>query len=442
MKQTAKAAAIAAVMAMITTLCMVAFAPPAEAQVHTCNGLEATMVGTPGPDELMGTDGPDVIVSLGGDDIIEAKGGDDVVCAGAGNDTVLGGPGNDEIRGQSGDDTLLGDSGECFDFDLRDYDFLCDTTLPGGSDRVLGGHGDDFLAGGLEGNHLVGGPGNDEIHSGPWRNGKADTAAATNRMWGSDGHDELHGFGNLRMFGGEGDDYLNAAGGLGTRARLFGEVGDDEMVYYGPSNRSWPGPGLADAFVDVFGGDGDDTASIVTEGSATFYGGFGNDSMRGHEDVIGALRSFGGPGDDVLGSGIVYHTPPIVDGGPGNDIVAPVGGIARGGEGDDQVTGGGTVSGGPGNDQIVGMWGTARGGSGNDMMFTETAGARLQGDSGDDILFAGWGADVTLAGNTGNDACGSNSAFDPTVTGCETEQTEPPFDPIFLIWDIYLNWYC
>ena len=39
---------------------------PAYAATQTCNGLEATIVGTNGNDDLEGTSGRDVIVGLGG----------------------------------------------------------------------------------------------------------------------------------------------------------------------------------------------------------------------------------------------------------------------------------------------------------------------------------------------------------------------------------------
>ncbi|HEY0398453.1 MAG TPA: hypothetical protein VGF00_08705, partial [Acidimicrobiia bacterium] len=48
---------------------------PAGAQVPTCLGLPATIVGTMGNDVLNGTPGNDVIIGLGGDDTINGLGG-------------------------------------------------------------------------------------------------------------------------------------------------------------------------------------------------------------------------------------------------------------------------------------------------------------------------------------------------------------------------------
>ena len=115
-----------------------------------CNGLEATVIGTEGPDTLTGTRRDDVIVGLAGDDSIRGLGGDDTICAGpgldivragggddwasgdAGPDFVAGGPGNDTLYGRSGIDNLKGGAGK-------------DTIVcgPGPADVALGGPGRD-----------------------------------------------------------------------------------------------------------------------------------------------------------------------------------------------------------------------------------------------------------------------------------------------------------
>ena len=95
---------------------------------NTCYGFDATLVGTPGNDDLTGTPGRDVILGLGGNDRIAAIGGDDVVCAGAGDDQVSGGDGNDVVLGGDGNDRLAGVDG---------------------NDALFGEGGDDDLSGGL-----------------------------------------------------------------------------------------------------------------------------------------------------------------------------------------------------------------------------------------------------------------------------------------------------
>ena len=76
--------------------------------VPTCDGHQATIVGTAGPELLLGTPGSDVIVGRGGADTIRAAGGDDHVCGGPGDDRLSGGRGRDRLFGGAGADILTG----------------------------------------------------------------------------------------------------------------------------------------------------------------------------------------------------------------------------------------------------------------------------------------------------------------------------------------------
>jgi subtilisin family serine protease len=80
-----------------------------------CQGLLATIVGTPGQDIITGTPGQDIIHGRGGDDIINGLGGDDVICGGRGSDVLYGGAGHDGLDG--GDQTDFCDGGNPFDGD-------------------------------------------------------------------------------------------------------------------------------------------------------------------------------------------------------------------------------------------------------------------------------------------------------------------------------------
>ncbi len=93
-----------------------------------CNGLKATITGTPANDVINGTPGPDIIVGLAGNDVISSLGGDDVICGGIGNDLISGGAGNDQLFGGPGTDTLRGNAG---------------------NDILRGGNGNDILNGSL-----------------------------------------------------------------------------------------------------------------------------------------------------------------------------------------------------------------------------------------------------------------------------------------------------
>lgn len=114
-----------------------------------CNGLEATIVGTPGDDVINGTNGDDIIVGLGGNDVINGGNGNDVICGNAGDDTInggnlddllFGGFGNDALSGGNGNDSLAGDAG---------------------NDSLIGDKGDDTLTGGTGADSFSGGQGVD-----------------------------------------------------------------------------------------------------------------------------------------------------------------------------------------------------------------------------------------------------------------------------------------
>ncbi len=76
-----------------------------------CAGRIATVVGTPGRDELRGSVGPDVIASLGGRDRVIGGRGNDRICAGPGRDVINGGPGRDTLVGGRGADRIRGGQG-------------------------------------------------------------------------------------------------------------------------------------------------------------------------------------------------------------------------------------------------------------------------------------------------------------------------------------------
>ena len=174
--------------------------------LHTCNGLPATIVGSPGPDHIVGTPGDDVIVALGWDDTVLGLEGNDTICLGDGDDFGDGGPGRDRIFGEDGDDDIRG----------------------GGSrDRLYGGRGEDVLRGGR---------GNDRLYG----------ARHDDVLKGGDGRDRLFGQkGNDVLLGGDGYDLLVGARGDDV---LLGRAGDDSHDC---------GPGLDFAN----GGDGTDTAT-------------------------------------------------------------------------------------------------------------------------------------------------------------------------------------
>ena len=129
------------------------------ADLLSCDGRPASIVGTPRSDHIFGTSGSDVIVAGDGDDSVSAGPGKDLVCLGRGLDVVRLGQGDDQAFGDSGDDSLSGGRGS---------DVLLGRS---GVDLLSGGSGHDLLLGGpgqgLPVEALLGGPGDDLIDGGP-----------------------------------------------------------------------------------------------------------------------------------------------------------------------------------------------------------------------------------------------------------------------------------
>ena len=435
-----KTTVLLGIAALVTTSSALANDGPA-----MCGGLEATIVGSAGPDIIMGTDGRDVIVSFGGNDYIDAGAGSDVVCAGAGSDTVIGGEGDDILFGEQGADNLFGDHGECFDIDdprriltVRSALLLfeqCDATRPGGEDYLSGGRGSDFLSGDEESDRILGGRGNDILFSGIWNHSETMDLSVIDRIWGADGEDRVVAYGNARIYGGNDNDHLQAKGTTGSLTRIFGDDGNDRISFSGPTGPVGELFEIADNRVQVYAGAGDDVALTVTDGSVTFYGGPGNDTFEGHEGTIGSLRAYGEAGNDLMGTGLASIGPAILDGGEGDDTLLPIEGnplVVRGGEGNDTILGYGQANGGPGNDHMY-VWERSevwRGGSGDDLFILDRGSSTVKGNAGNDQFFiqpinGTLRFNGIVEGGPGADACNdSDGVFD-----CELNQTQAPFDP-------------
>ncbi len=228
-----------------------------------CDGLEATIVGTTGNDDLSGTSGFDVIAGLGGHDIIAGGGGDDVICGGAGNDLLLGGPGLDRIFGGGGNDILEGNAGN-------------DQLFGGaGKDRLVGAVGADIMKGNGGNDRLVGGGGGDSLYGGP---------------------------GPDTMIGGPGDDFL--FGGKGVDTVLYNGAAAGVIVDLGIGIvTGGAGVDILTSIANLVGskyGDelhGSSAPNTIKGGAGpdTIYGRAGNDLLKGGP---GNDHVYGGPGRD------------------------------------------------------------------------------------------------------------------------------------------------
>lgn len=387
---------------MLSTAALVASvfaAVPASAAPPTCRGVEATIVGTSGPDTLIGTDDDDVIVALGGHDRIQSRGGYDLVCAGEGDDVIDAGASHDSVYAEGGDDVayggpypdgLRGGAGNDRLYGGAGYD-----TLRGddGRDRLFGGALYDQLHGNAGVDHLDGGGASDYLDGG----GDADV------LYGRDGNDRLFGaFGPDRLYGGGGSDELNPGRGRGVvhggpagdrlnfetldRAVDLDLLRGDVLTRDGRIALVDVEHARGTGYRDVMKGDASaNTFYTSTRGRGSRVDG------RGGNDELTADTAVGGAGDDHL-----YGHRLIGD--AGNDVLRlgfyftpPDGGFAAGGDGDDRISVYGGCSegcaenvraaGGPGVDRLSVWW--YSGAAGEDpFRFDLPAGTVTQADSG------------------------------------------------------------
>lgn len=126
-------------------------------------GLNFTLIGSSGSDDITGGDGNDTLLGLDDDDNIDSGLGDDRVTGGAGQDYLNGQAGDDRIFGGEGRDTLYGLSGDDILSGGAEQDYLEGGT---GNDSLDGGIGDDVLSGGDGDDTIRGGSGDDVSYAG------------------------------------------------------------------------------------------------------------------------------------------------------------------------------------------------------------------------------------------------------------------------------------
>ena len=143
------------------------------------------------------------------------------------------------------------------------------------------------------------------------------------------------------------------------------------------------------ASVSIDSGDGDDSVSVAAIVTAISTGAGADrvvtpdglastvDAGEGDDIVSGGGTLGGGAGNDTLSGGS------ILDGGPGDDVLSSDWATFHGGDGDDRITGGGTLSGGPGRDTLTAGPGYdgLYGGPGEDVLSGGAGTDRLDGDA-------------------------------------------------------------
>lgn len=324
----------------------------------------ATVNGTSGNDHLKGTSSADRLNGHDGNDTLEG---------GAGNDTLDGGAGSDRLLGGTGNDSYIVDS---------EGDSVVD---PGGIDTVISLDVSYRLGAGVENLVLKGdffevqGDGN-ELHN-VIRHDGGDIA------WidGGNGNDTLLGGDGTQTFsfrqgsGAYGNDVVDGGGGASDAiwAGLHSAVVIDFVngtVRGGGTSGS--GSVKFQGIERALAGDFNDLL-IAGSTPVVFYGGDGNDTLRG------------GGANDYLASDYDGTSAPQSPFVAGNDHVS-------GGGGNDRlITAGGNdiLDGGAGVDKLDG-------GSGNDLLYWDASDARVNGGGGTDTLRLGAGSlDLTAIDN-------------------------------------------
>ena len=284
---------------------------PAGATNPSCDGHQATLVGTDGDDVLTGTGKADVIMGLKGNDRIEGLGGGDVVCGGPGADVLLGGTGDDDLQG--GLDAYSTNA--------------AGATLTG--DVLDGGPGDDVMDGGYDDrrttsieradtfSYASAGRGVTVDLSGRRTPGVGhatgqghDTLVLSKRMavTGSAHQDRIVGSpGRDRLDGGAGNDTIDAGGGFDY---ILPDGVDDQ-----PGNDA------------VAADPGPDVVSSLT-GKDQLAGGSGADHIEAFSHEPSVVEA--GSGDDYVGQYVTPGDGAVSEGGDGDDVVTFYGRLLEG----------------------------------------------------------------------------------------------------------------
>jgi uncharacterized repeat protein (TIGR01451 family) len=354
-----------------------------------CNGLEVTIEGTDGDDELNGTAGPDVIFAGAGNDVINGGGGNDTICGGDGNDIINGQAGDDDIFGEGGKDALNGgpgddeiDGGAAVDFVTYFVEGGVDTNPPGGvtvdlstNPGTASGHGNDTITnvenitGSLFADTLTGSASDNVING----------VSGNDTLNGGDGHDHLNGGGQA--------DILN--GGLGFDRAVYASAPAAVTVDLATQTMSGGGSHGGDTLNSIERVTGSSFDDVLTGGAGQnyFMGGPGVDTIDGGPQ--GDTVQYGAAPSAVTVD--LSTNPPTVTGGDGNDILVRIE----------------HVQGSAFNDTLTGNAGlnVLRGNAGDDT---------INGGDNDDLLEGGDGAD-TLDGGPGTDVCTTGEV----VSDCE-----------------------
>ncbi len=275
-------------------------------------------------------------------------------------------------------------------------DVLPDYEAPVEDDILDGTDADDLMVGG-SGNDIINGHGgNDTIYGGtPISNNPiayVPNPDGENILSGGAGNDHIIG-GQQRdiIYGGDDDDTIDVSPvsnpAFFADDRAYGGAGNDTLNGVDDVNSIW-----------LYGDEGDDLITLGAEGRGHAYGGAGADTIyAGFQSY-----TYGGAGDDKIygGSGEDQSY-----GGEGDDVIEGKDGAdtLNGGDGDDFLDGGNgndTLIGGDGSDTLLGQSGNniLVGGSGRDRMIGLDGADTFTGGEGNDIIQGGTYRDINNPG--------------------------------------------
>nr|WP_321461311.1 calcium-binding protein [uncultured Cohaesibacter sp.] len=388
--------------------------------------------GEVGADTITGGDGVDLIYGYTGNDTIDGGSGNDTIYGGAGSDIIDGGDGDDILYGGAGNDTLYAGSGE---------------------DELYGGAGNDTfyvqtVSSDDDDNLIVTGTGNDTIileneaayvtldYSSFGSAIDADLSAGTITATNKTDTIQFNGGDVDRIYGTAYDDTITADDqgvmmiGLDGSDTFIGGAGEDTVFYY----------------YDYF--NGGTSAVTVNLATGTATDGWGNtDTLSSIDTVRGSILddTFIGSDADETFLGLAGND--TIDGGAGFDIidyhrdtyysdvddetgssgvtVNLATGTATDGYGDtDTFT---NIEGAKGtsyDDTLIGssVANTLVGKAGNDTLSGAAGNDTLNGGDGNDILKGGSGVD-TMTGGAGNDVYYVDNAKD-SITELSGEGTD------------------
>ena len=334
-----------------------------------------TLNGDVRDDRLYGQGGDDEIYALAGDDRLYGQEGDDHLFGGDGNDELYGGydddileggAGDDYLDGEQGADTLIGGPGNDTYYISDSRDTINDQGLETDIDTVvLVGLSSYNLADGIDNATLDDSAGNGSL------NGNA----IDNILTGNTGNNTLNGgLGADTLLGGSGDDtlQLDADGtwGVGFYAQNVSQsdvIGSQQLASLSGRNK----------FSDVVDGGEDSDEILLTNSDDAFFL---------HDSFSALHSSLTQTADNTTARVIDLET---ISAGDGDDLIdltsenfslASIDMTLNGEAGDDilwAAQGDDTLNGGTGDDVLNGSSGddTLTGGSGSDIFeFTATSG--------------------------------------------------------------------